>query len=363
MKSLKIAALLLALGVAATAAAQDIVPFAEQAAPAAPDYSEEQSWAALPASPGASAVTPPGASAALGERDVDVFYIHPTTDRSASRWNQPLDDAAVNAWTDGSVIARQASVFNACCRIFAPRYRQATVLAVRAAAPGGDGNLAYDLAYTDVLRAFDDYIANRNAGRPFVIAGHSQGGLLAYRLLRDRVDSTPLQAQLVAAYVVGLDLMEGDFGRTYQSLQVCATPEQTGCVVGWNAVNGEADLALYQSMAGARYAEKYQTQEGRSGVCVNPLTFRADQPEAPASASLGAVPGAPDDTAPLALQVGKVSARCTGGYLVVAADPALDLQPLPGGSMHFHDFGLFYEDIRQNVARRIAAFGAAGNND
>jgi len=42
------------------------------------------------------------------------------------------------------------------------------------------------------------------------------------------------------------------------------------------------------------------------------------------------------------------------------ADPALDLQPLPGGSMHFHDFGLFYADIRHNVAQRIAAFQPAG---
>ncbi|MFV8819335.1 DUF3089 domain-containing protein [Haliea sp. E17] len=361
MKPLRIAAFaLLALGAATTAATDAVIPFAEQAQPPAPDYRNAQSWAALPEAPGASQVTPAGASAATGERDVDVFYIHPTTDTSASRWNQPLDDAAVNAWTDASVIARQASVFNACCRVYAPRYRQATVLAVRAAAPGGDGNLAYDLAYSDVLRAFDDYIANRNQGRPFVIAGHSQGGLLAYRLLRDRVDSTALQQQLVVAYVVGLDLMEGDFGRTYHSLQLCSTPDQTGCVAGWNTVNGEADIALYGSMAGARYAAQYQTDEGRTGVCVNPLTFSADQPQAPASASLGAVPGAPDASAPQALKAGLVSAKCTGGYLVVEADPALDLQPLPGGSMHFHDIGLFYADIRQNVARRIAAFGSAG---
>ncbi len=361
MQALRTAALaLFALGVASTALAQDITPFAEQAQPPAPDYSRAESWAALPAAPGASATTPPGASAGSGERAVDVFYIHPTTDTSASRWNQPLDDAAVNAWTDASVIARQASVFNACCRIFAPRYRQATVLAVRASGPGGDGSLAYDLAYSDVLRAFDNFIANRNQGRPFVIAGHSQGGLLAYRLLRDRVDSTPLEQQLVVAYVVGLDLMQGDFGRTYQSLQLCTREDQTGCVVGWNTVNGDADIALYASMAGARYAAQHQTQEGRTGVCVNPLTFRADQPEAPASASRGALPGAPDASAPRALQPGLVSAKCSGGYLVVAADPALDLQPLPGGSMHFHDFGLFYADIRHNVAQRIAAFQPAG---
>ena len=45
--------------------------------------------------------------------------------------------------------------------------------------------------------------------------------------------------------------------------------------------------------------------------------------------------------------------------LVVDVDPALDLKPLPGGSMHFHDFGLFYADIRADAVRRARRSGAA----
>ena len=57
-----------------------------------------------------------------------------------------------------------------------------------------------------------------------------------------------------------------------------------------------------------------------------------------------------------ALIGGKVSASCSNGFLVVNVDPKLELKPLPGGFMHYHEFGLFYADIHVNVLRRIAAF-------
>ncbi|TXS92021.1 DUF3089 domain-containing protein [Parahaliea maris] len=350
-----VAQLLAATGLTTTALAaeQAAVPFAEQVPPDAPDYRNSASWAALPEAPGASAAIPPGASPVSAERPADVFYVHPTTDLSSERWNQDVADAATNAWTDVSVIARQASVFNACCQVYAPRYRQASMLGVRSSGPGREGENAYDLAYTDILRAFDDYIEHRNHGRPFILAGHSQGGLMVYRLLRDRIDSRPLQARLVAAYAIGVDLMEGDFGRSFQTLSVCAEPAQTACVLSWNAGTREVNLDQYQSLAGSRYAHEYQTQEGRRGVCVNPLTFRASQPAAPATSSLGAVPGKPGEGAPRALVAGGVAAHCQRGFLVVDVDPALELASLPGGSMHYHDFGLFYEDVRRNAQLRV----------
>src|SRR3546814_13240872 len=63
-----------------------------------------------------------------------------------------MADAATRRWTDLSVTARQASLFDACCRRFMPRYRQASSRAF--AARLGDGAKAYALAYGDVLRAF-----------------------------------------------------------------------------------------------------------------------------------------------------------------------------------------------------------------
>lgn len=330
--------------------------FADQPAPPPPDYGLVTSWAARPGAAGASASRPANASRLARRPDADVFYIHPTTYRTPDHWNQDIANEEVNRWTDASVIARQAGVFNGCCRIFAPRYRQASFLATRDRFMTGDGGRAYALAYSDVLRAFDHYMANDNHGRPFIIAGHSQGAEMARRLLIDRIDGQSAARHMVAAYVIGLDLTEGDFGRTYRQLQPCHAPAQTGCVLAWNAVAADADLSLFRQFAGVRYMARYGTEEGRQSLCINPLSWRHDETAVPASANPGSVPGMPGEGAMQSLRRGLAGARCDGGFLLVERDPSLGLQALPGGVLHYHEFGLFYASIRANIATRIRAW-------
>ncbi|MFV3126649.1 DUF3089 domain-containing protein [Niveispirillum sp. KHB5.9] len=351
---------LLSLGLLATTAlaADPPPPFASQTPSPAPDYGRMDSWAATAWKPGASSAVPANQGEVASAPEVDVFYIHPTTDRSTSRWNQDLADGAVNDWTDASVIARQAGLFNGCCRIYAPRYRQATRLAFTNMA--GDGQKAFDLAYTDVLRAFDLYLKRDNAGRPFILAGHSQGASHLMRLLKDRIDASSLQRRMVAAYVVGVNLSEGDFPRTYKTLSICAKPADTGCVIAWNAVTPETDLALMGKANAQRFVGLYGDVPGQEPVCVNPLTFDRDRPVAAARLSLGAVPGDLGEGVMLPTVAKSVAARCEKGFLVVDADPTLGLKPLPGGILHYHDYGLFYADIRANVTVRMKAFLAAG---
>ena len=163
--------------------AQQITPqaalpsFAEMPVPPAPDYANPASWSAGSAGPGPSAAVPEGASPAARNPQVDVYYIHPSTYRSRDRWNVAFDDPATSAWTDASVVARQASVFNGCCRVFSPRYRQASML-------------------------------------------NTNGGRLLADLLERAIDGTPLQKQLVAAYVVGINVAEGDFPRRFKHIPV-----------------------------------------------------------------------------------------------------------------------------------------------
>ena len=332
------------------------VSFDDSPKPAAPDYSLAASWAAQSGTTNPSQMVPHGASPAIKQSNVDVFYIHPTTIQDKNVWNQDLSDSKTNAWTDASVIARQASVFNHCCEIYAPRYRQASFRTGGDPALKGDGGKAYQLAYGDILRAFDYYLEHYNRGKAFIIAGHSQGALMSYWLLRDRIDNTALQKQLVVAYVIGIDLMAGDFGRTYHSITQCTESQQTGCILSWNSATDELNIDLVKQYSGARYAATYGTEEGRQSVCVNPLTFSSAQPSATADASKGAIPGFPGEGRMLAMQSGKVAAECKQGYLIVKVDPVLELTPLPGGSMHFHDIGLFYGDIQHNVVQRISHF-------
>ena len=63
-----------------------------------------------------------------------------------------MDDSRANDLTDSWVMRDQASVFNECCRVFAPRYRQATLYSFQD--NSGSGEKALDLAYEDVRTAF-----------------------------------------------------------------------------------------------------------------------------------------------------------------------------------------------------------------
>lgn len=352
------AVLLLALGLAAPTPAlgADPAPTVAQAAPPEPDYAKASNWAARPGHEGKAAAVPAG-SVARQNLPVDVFYIHPTTDTAPDRWNQPVADGAVNAWTDGSVIGRQAAAFNGCCRVFAPRYRQATAGAQRRGGTIRDD--AFALAYADVKRAFRYYLEHDNHGRPFILAGHSQGAAHLERLLDEEIDGRPLAARLVAAYDVGITFPATKYNRPGSTLTVCDTPTSTGCVVHWGSILASADLD--QAVARAEGYNRTILPAGADPtvLCINPLTFSRSVSAASHDAAKGAIPGAPDASPLRAIVPHAVAARCERGFLVVDPQPALGLTPLPGGSMHYHDISLFFEDIRENAILRARAWLAA----
>lgn len=341
-----------ALAQSAPAAETTITPFDEQPQPPAPDYALASAWAARPGAEGMAALVPAGATPIAKMTAVDVFYVYPTTFRSKTQWNADVADGETNHWTDISVIARQASVFNGCCRIFAPRYRQASLAAFAAPA---DGAKAYALAYTDVLRAFERYLANDNHGRPFILAGHSQGALMVRRLLTERIKATPVARRLVVAYILGIGIAEGDFAVTFAGTPPCKTGNDTGCVLSWNSFLASSDTESYR----ARSTAAYRAEHGDAGSlieCVNPLALGGARQRA-----LGALPGAARDGPLQPLVPGAVQARCQDGVLMATVAPALELAPLPGGNMHYHDMSLYYADIRADAARRARAFVVRGN--
>jgi hypothetical protein len=284
---------------------------------------------------------------------VDVFYIHPTT-YVGGEWNGPIDDAALNAATDRVATLIQASAFNACCAIYAPRYRQANLTAFT----GQDeaGLTAVDLAYQDVAAAFRYWREKYNHGRPFILAAHSQGTVLARRLLREYVSGTPVRQQLVAAYLIGIPMPEETLRQTLPDIPICASPEQTGCLLGWNA-------------RAAGHSERIRVREPMTGtvsasgpsLCVNPLTWRHDAEPAPRERNEGAVFL---EVAPPQVKPGLTGAQCKDGKLEVLVHGELPRDfmsrlldhALGEGNYHPVEFQLFYMNIRRNAAERVAAF-------
>lgn len=309
-------------------------PSPDAAAGPAPVYAQADAWAVRDAN----------------RRAADVFYIHPTTFQS-QQWNQPLAEAATRNWTRASVVDRQLSAFAACCRRFMPWYRQASSRAF--AERAGRGAAAYDFAYADIRAAFRHYLAHDNHGRPFILAGHSQGALLGLRLLRDEIAGTAAARRLVVAYLPGIGIPAGALP---PGIVPCLRPAQSGCVASWNSFTLRADTTAWAKRAQQDYAVPGRDH---SIICVNPLTFSATRPAAPAAVAKGWLPVAIPGSAPAPMTVKAISAACENGVLRIAttiSPPA----PLPGGILHMHDIALFWGDIAANARLRISAFQSAG---
>lgn len=324
--------------------------------PPAPDYADPNTWAAYAGKPGPEEDTPSGiAKTPLSERNgVDVFFIHPTTYLTLSIGNARFDESgATRTRLENGVLKFQASVFNHCCRIFAPRYRQASLKSITATSP--EGFASADLAYSDVRRAFDYYIAHENNGRPFIIAGHSQGSIHAIRLLQERIIGTPLSHRLIAAYVPGSALPR-DIEE--KGLPICRTPAMTACILDWNSDSPTVVDKRRKESAVIWWQGRYQAIAGRPLVCVNPLNW-IDNGTASADENLGAVYfGGRGQPIPAPV-IGAAAATCDGGLLRVQirADQRRHFtDPLSlFGIYHDFDYGLWYMNMRQNLDVRIHA--------
>jgi hypothetical protein len=297
----------------------------------------------------------------LAERTADVFFIHPTTYLATAISNARYDEpGATRTRLEQGVLRFQASAFNGCCRIYAPRYRQAALGSFLKAKDAAATAAAYELAYRDVERAFDYYISQENHGRPFLLASHSQGSLHAMRLLQERIAGRALQKQLIAAYIVGYAL-PSDIARA--GVPVCGTAPATGCLVDWNSTAAGTNEETRRTSRLIWLDGHYQPFATRQPVCVNPLNWVPDS-AAPAALNLGALPGVPPGQ-PLRAPVPQLTgARCDGGLLTISL-PWSERGGFTNlltafGSYHVFDYNLFYLNIRANAVERLAAYRAAG---
>lgn len=335
--------------------------FAAYQPPPAPDYAAPAMWAAHPDHADNADLVPANTDAenrqALAK--VDVFYIHPTTNYRGNGWNAALDDPNINQITDQGTIKHQASAFNGCCRIFAPRYRQATLAAFMAEA-GENGRLALALAYQDVRAAFDYYLRQENGGRPFIIASHSQGTRHAYQLISETINGTALANRLVAAYLIGFPRQITEDGRMLGHWPICRDAAQTGCVVSWNTMLEGGDPTQFRNGLATNKALAGSSDTAPDGqiACINPLSWRADGERATRQSHLGAIPFSRDaDSGIKEPRPQLLEAWCEDGFLFVT-DPGDEFRVLrmPEGNYHNYDYNLFYMNIRENVRTRTNSF-------
>ncbi|MFK7969708.1 MAG: DUF3089 domain-containing protein [Bacteroidia bacterium] len=311
--------------------------FSESPLPAAPDYSDDANWAALPWTEDQADQLPDSNLIDIqANAEVDVFFLHPTSytyKKGNTNWNGAIDDSSLNKRTEESAIKYQASIFNGVGRVFAPRYRQAHIHAYFEEKNRPEAIKAFKLAFGDVAKAFSHYLKHHNQGRPIIIAGHSQGSTHSILLLKHFFDGKPLQDQLVAAYLVGMPVTPD----TFKTIPPCTSKLQTGCYCTWRTIKRKKSVDWIG---------------GEDVTVTNPLSWRTDNVHIPPSRNRGGVfPPFRKITPETA------GAQATNDGFLWARRPRFPWSFLwTARNFHIADYNIYYIDVRKNAQDRAEAF-------
>ena len=312
-----------------------ISSFAAESAGEAPDYSKRECWYQIPE------IT----------KDVDTFFVYPTEYMASNEGDPdyaPIDNAEMLEGVKNNYPIL-ASVYEDSTNVFMPYYRQAGMkYAAEAGKQTGDPRTAFATTpYADVTAALDYYFEHYNNGRPFIIAGHSQGsGIISLVLSNYFKEHPEYYEHMVAAYLIGFSITK-DYLESNPHLKFATGETDMGVIVSWNTEgpkNVEGNVSNVVVLPGA--------------ISINPLNWKLDETYAPASENLGSLV--------LNESTGKYEIADVGADAKVVLDRGViltnaDVEPVGGdvfGPQSFHngDYALFFNNIKDNVAKRIEAY-------
>lgn len=183
----------------------------------------------------------------------------------------------------------------------------------------------HDVAFKDIKQAFDLYLREYNVGRPFILAGFSQGGKSVVELLKTLDRQT--RSRMVAAYVMGYKVTPDDVA-THPYICAAADSTDTGVVICYNSVS---DVKYTKPVVAAPNV-----------MSINPVNWKTD-----------ASPAVLDDTITVTLDpMAKV--LIVEGYDGSSLPNILDI--LNTGDYHGAEPWLYSECLRRNFRQRINAF-------
>lgn len=297
----------------------------------APDYSQSENWAYL--------------ETEEEGKPADVFFICPTVYGGAEEtYNMSLKDEATKQSFLGAT-NMEKGIYDAECRFFAPYYRQAGLNVYTL--PTEQREQWMEFAYEDVKAAFEYYMEHENDGRPFLLAGFSQGADMCIRLMKDCFEEENVRDLLVACYAIGWSITEEEL-EEYPYLKFASGEADTGVIVSFNS---EAEGVTDSLMIPA----------GTKTMAINPLNWKTDNTMADKSLNQGAC---------FTDYEGKIRnevANLTGAYINEerGALKVVDVTPeeyppvlniFSDGIYHLYDYQFFYRNLEENVKVRIETF-------
>jgi hypothetical protein len=300
-------------------------------ADASPQYAKASNWLARPSHP---------------TKKVDVFYLYPT-----SYFKRNPSDPVISTINNPGMVegaktsfAQQATAFDTVANVYAPYYRQADAVTVLSSPLATQNQIVGGTPAHDATAAFEYYIEHYNHGRPFILAGHSQGSNVLLFLLSGYLKQHPaVYHRMVAAYVIGYGVTRSYLAQNPQ-LKFATGATDTGVIVSWNT---EAPgLTIKNPVVNP------------GSIAINPITWTRSQRPASAAESLGSL--LPNAAGKLVKVKHYADARIDkrrGTIVCSTCSVSLYAPGKPGGFpkgiFHIHDYPFYYFDLRQNAANRI----------
>ena len=269
--------------------------------------------------------------------DVDIFYIISTeigdyvTDGTTWHYANTYNDS-VRQPLLGEMHGVDLLV-SGDLNFYSPYYRQCSL---QSSADSSLMSRRMLVPLDDVRSAFHYYLQNLNCGRPFIIAGFSQGAMIALQLLKEM--DTATAGRLVAAFIIGATISKEDLD-SCSAIKPAQDATDTGVTICYNSVRDRSCAIDLMSS---------------SAVAINPVNWKTDT----TAATLVTEPsplnpaGQTKDTLTVRLDV-------ASGLLLVDGFAATDyVLPLIGkeGCYHSREIWLYRDYLRQNMATRAAAY-------
>ena len=310
----------------------------------APDYSKAECWYKIPE------IT----------KDVDTFYVYATEYILGSLQEGAPEYATLDNAEMLQGVADEyqihATTFEASTNLFLPYYRQAGMPVMNKAwkETGNCEAAVSGMPYGDITAALDYYFENYNGGRPFIIAGHSQGSCIIKLVLKNYFkEHTDYYKRMVAAYVIGYSVTTDEL-EAYPYLKFATGETDTGVIISYNTEgpkNAEQNAKTAVLLPNA--------------ISINPLNWKRDETYAPVGENLGSLV-VNEETGEL--EIGDMGAdaqvNLARGVVVTNAKAyPMDEESAKVATEYFgpdgrhgEDYAYYYSNIKDNVAKRVAAY-------
>ncbi len=267
-----------------------------------------------------------------GDKECDVFFVHPTTYLDTKEGMNGSFEKAENSEMTTSFVNKMSGAFANVCNIYAPKYKQASIAVL--AMPINKRKQYLDIAKKDVKTALKYYLKHINKGRPYIIAGHSQGSNLIKEILVENPNLAP-KKNLVAVYAIGFTVTQKELDT--MGIPLAVTPTQSGLIT-WNTIGKGGKSPTIEPDA----------------LCINPLNWTNGKENQDSNKNLFAEVDGSKIPHFTSAQIDE------NGALVIPTPKIVDKLDMSMGEevYHLYDYDFFYGNLIENVKVRYNAWKA-----